>query len=128
MPLITEEEIHALPDSDLSVLGDIPNSKPSGPLPKWEGDEISLGIDEKGNVTLGDDPVAREQLSAALKRLKAASEKKKHRLLVTLVTQEQTQYRDITFVLDQLSKAGIADVTFTVGSEDEKREKKHTVK
>ena len=87
-------------------------------------DEIIISIDEEGVVTMNeeefDDPKSKKlpSLTLALARLKQDADARGSKVLVTLQTEEQAKYERIIDVMNALALAKIANVTFTVGSED----------
>ena len=87
-------------------------------------DEIIISIDEEGTVTMNeeefDDPKNKKlpALTLALARLKQDADARGSKVLVTLQTEEQAKYERIIDVMNALAVAKIANVTFTVGSED----------
>lgn len=85
-------------------------------------DEIAVKIEDDGQVYLNEEPtdspeakVLRE-LAGSLKDLKTSSDAAKSKVLVTVYASEQAKYERVVFVLDALSVAGIADVTFQAGA------------
>jgi len=80
-----------------------------------EDDTVSMNEEEMGQP--GDKPL--RQLTDDLIRLRKEADGRGSKVLVTVQTEEQTKYYRIIDVLDSLSRAGIANVTFTVGSEDQ---------
>ena len=83
-----------------------------------ETDESVVRLDEKGVLQINGHAVAKEQVVAALSKLKTETAKIHHKLLITLVVSEQTKYKDVTELMDLIKKADISDVTFTIGSEE----------
>lgn len=87
-------------------------------------DEIIIHIDEDGIVLMNDEEFDTPQdktlptLTNALIRLKQDADARGSKVLVTLQTEEQAKYERIIDVMNALAKAQIANVTFTVGSED----------
>ncbi len=86
-------------------------------------DEITIGIAEDGTVTMNeqefDTPKAKAlpRLTESLIRAQESSKRQNQKVLVTLQAEEQASYERIIDVLNSLHKAGIQNVTFTVGSE-----------
>lgn len=90
-------------------------STPRTPLAEedWP-DEVFLSLSEKGEVSLNEEPVS-DLPQALAKLLKDAGKRK---LIVTLEAHPKSSLEQVTQTLDALKKAGIANVTFTVGSEE----------
>jgi biopolymer transport protein ExbD len=88
-------------------------------------DEIIIAVSEDDTVSMNDEEVgqpgdkALKSMTDDLIRLRKEAEGRGSKVLVTLQTEEQTKYYRIIDVLDALSRAQIANVTFTVGSEDQ---------
>jgi biopolymer transport protein ExbD len=85
-------------------------------------DEISVRIDDDGQVYLNDDPLDTPEakllpeLANSLKQLQESSEASKSKVLVTIYANELARYERVIDVLDALSRAKISDVTFQAGS------------
>jgi biopolymer transport protein ExbD len=86
-------------------------------------DEIAIRIEDDGQVYLNEDPldttdVTSEQgkllpeLASNLNQLRESSEASKADVLVTIYANEQAKYERVVDVLDALSRAKIANVTF----------------
>ncbi|MEZ0387553.1 MAG: ExbD/TolR family protein [Verrucomicrobium sp.] len=87
-------------------------------------DEILINISEDGAVAMNDeefdsatDPKL-PSLTDSLIKLKKDADLRGSKVLVTLQTEEQTKYDRIIQVMNSLAAARIANVTFTVGSEE----------
>ena len=87
-------------------------------------DEIIIDIDEDGIVLMNEEEFDTPQdkalptLTNALARLKEDADARGSKVLVTIQSAEQAKYERIIDVMNSLAKAKIANVTFTVGSED----------
>lgn len=77
-------------------------------------DEVSLSLSETGAPSINDESAS--DLPKALEQLIKSAGKRK--LIVTVVAHEKTPYSRVIDILDALAKAGIKDVTFTVGIEE----------
>jgi biopolymer transport protein ExbD len=89
-------------------------------------DEIIINLAENGEVLLNDepmDPVGKHlmpRLTAALMRLKQASDAAKTPALVTIIAEPEASYARLVDTLDALAAAEITNVTVTdSASEDE---------
>ena len=88
------------------------------PLP----DEIAIRIEDDGQVYLNDDPLDTPEnknlpeLAGNLSQLRESSEASKAEVLVTIYANEQAKYERVVDVLDALSRAKIANVTFQAGA------------
>ena len=87
-------------------------------------DETIISVAEDGEVALNDEPVDSptatdlKQLKTSLKMLKQNATDSKNQLVVTIVSEPLAKYSRVVDVLDALSYAQIANVTFTVGAEE----------
>jgi biopolymer transport protein ExbD len=103
----------------------LPSSTPTEAKDVDTPDEIIIAISEDDTVSMNDEEMGQpgdkplRQLTEDLTRLRKDAENRGSKVLVTLQTEEQTKYYRIIDVLDSLSRAQIANVTFTVGSEDQ---------
>lgn len=85
-------------------------------------DEISVMIEDDGQVYLNDDPLDSPteknlvELASSLIQLKQASESANSKVLVTVYANELAKYERVVDVLDALTRAQITDVTFQAGS------------
>lgn len=85
-------------------------------------DEIAIRIDDEGQVYMNDDPLDSPttkdllELTGNLNSLREASDASKSKVLVTIYADELAHYERVVDVLDALSRAKIADVTFQAGS------------
>lgn len=108
-------------EKDLSLKLPDPGD-PTKPV-KFPAEEITIGIEEDGTVTLNDAALdspkdkALPMLTRALLRTADSSARQKQQVLVTIQAEEQASYERIIDVLNVLQKAAIQNVTFTVGSE-----------
>ncbi|CAN5697258.1 hypothetical protein BH11VER1_BH11VER1_15950 [soil metagenome] len=87
-------------------------------------DEIIIAIAEDDSVVMNEEEFDTPQdkklplLTNNLIRLKKDADARGSKVLVTLQTEEQAKYERIIDVMNALAKAQIANVTFTVGSEE----------
>lgn len=87
-------------------------------------DEIIIKIAEDDTVVMNEEEFDGAQdtklplLTNNLIRLKKDADARGSKVLVTLQTEEQAKYKRIIDVMNALAKAKIANVTFTVGSEE----------
>lgn len=85
-------------------------------------DEIAIRIEDDGQVYLNDDPLDTPEnknlpeLAGNLDQLRQSSEASKSEVLVTIYANEQSKYERVVDVLDALSRARIANVTFQAGA------------
>lgn len=90
----------------------------STPMP----DEIAIRIEDDGQVYLNEDPLdapenkGLPELASNLNQLRESSEASKAEVLVTIYANEQAKYERVVDVLDALSRARIANVTFQAGA------------
>jgi len=90
----------------------------STPLP----DEIAIRIEEDGQVYLNeemyDTPLVKElpDLTNSLMQLQQSSKASNSVVLVTIYANEQAKYERLIEVLDSLTRAEIANVTFQAGA------------
>ncbi len=88
-------------------------------------DDIIIGIDKTGQVTLNDDNVDTPnstdlpQLKVNLARLKEASDAAKSQAVVTIVSDEDAKFGRTVNVLDSLAYAKISTVTFSLSDSGE---------
>lgn len=86
-------------------------------------DEISINIDEDGQVYLNDDPLDGPdtkdlpELAGNLNQLRESSEASQSDVLVTIYAADLARYERVVDVLDALSRARISNVTFQAGAE-----------
>jgi biopolymer transport protein ExbD len=103
----------------------LPSSTPSEAKDVDTPDEIIIAVSEDDTVSMNDEEMGQPgdkrllQLTEDLTRLRLDATNRGSKVLVTLQTEEQTKYYRIIDVLDSLARAKIANVTFTVGSEDQ---------
>lgn len=82
--------------------------------------DIAIGVDEDGTITLNDevfDSASSKELpalTATLRRLKAAADQQHDQVLVSVAAEQDARYERIVDALNALSKAQIANVTFSV--------------
>jgi len=90
-------------------------------------DEIAIRIEDDGQVFLNEDPLDNTdtvtpqgkllpELADNLRLLRETSEASKAEVLVTIYANEQAKYERVVDVLDALSRAKIANVTFQAGA------------
>ena len=97
---------------------------PTMDTPQEMPDEIIVGVEETGSVTLNDeefdspDNKALPNFTATVMRLKEEADNRNAKVLVTIQAEEQAKYERVIDVLNSLAKARIANVTFTVGSDE----------
>lgn len=93
------------------------------PLP----DEIAIRIEDDGQVYLNEDPLDSTdtttpqgkllpELANNLNQLRESSEASNSVVLVTIYANEQAKYERVVDVLDALTRAKIANVTFQAGA------------
>jgi biopolymer transport protein ExbD len=87
-------------------------------------DEITVGVEEAGNVTLNEeelDPPESKLMPNfinTMARLRQEADGRKAKVLVTIQAEEQAKYDRVIDVLNALAKAQVSNVTFTVGGEE----------
>ena len=87
-------------------------------------DEIAIRIEEDGQVYLNEEPLDTPQikelpeLANSLSQLKQSSIASRSEVLVTIYANEQARYERVIEVLDALTRAKIANVTFQAGAPD----------
>ncbi len=87
-------------------------------------DELTIAITEDGTVTMNeeefDTPSDKKlpRLTSDLIKLKKDADARGDKVLITLQTEEQTKYERIIDVLNSLAQAQIANITFTVGTDE----------
>jgi len=102
----------------------LPGIAPSTPTDeKVAPDEITVGVEESGAVTLNEEELdtpdnkALPNFTSSLMRLKQEADNRGAKVLVTIQAEEQAKYERVIDVLNSLAKAKVANVTFTVGSD-----------
>ncbi len=86
-------------------------------------DEIAIRIEDDGQVYLNEDPLdstdttsdkgkSLPELATNLNQLRESSDASKAEVLVTIYANEQAKYERVVDVLDALTRAKIANVTF----------------
>lgn len=86
--------------------------------------EVMLGVGEDGTITLNgesfDSSASKDlpALTATLQRLKALTDRNHDRVLVSVTAEPDARYERICDVLNAVTKASIADITFTVDREE----------
>lgn len=87
-------------------------------------DEISIRIEDDGQVYLNDDPVDSPtqaqlpELTGNLVQLKKASDDAKSKVLVTIYASTTSTYQRAMDVMNSLGVAGISSVTFQAGGDE----------
>jgi biopolymer transport protein ExbD len=81
-------------------------------------DEVIVGIEESGHVTLNEEEMGLAAFTANMTRLNQESQSRHAKVLVTLQAQEQAKYERIIDVIDSLAKAGVSNLTFAIGGEE----------
>jgi len=102
----------------------LPGIAPASPTEEKEmPDEIIVGVEESGAVTLNEEELdaadnkVLPNFTASLARLKQEADNRGAKVLVTIQAEEQAKYERVIDVLNSLAKAKVANVTFTVGSD-----------
>jgi biopolymer transport protein ExbD len=96
---------------------------PNADAPKEMPDEIIVGVEETGSVTLNeeefDSPTDKKlpNFTSTLMRLKQEADNRNAKVIVTIQAEEQATYERVIDVLNALAVAKVANVTFTVGSD-----------
>ncbi|MDH4454595.1 MAG: biopolymer transporter ExbD [Verrucomicrobiota bacterium] len=96
---------------------------PSDEAPKEMPDEIIVGVEESGSVTINeeefDGPTDKKlpNFTATLARLKQEADNRNAKVIVTISAEEQATYERVVDVLNALAVAKVANVTFTVGGD-----------
>lgn len=96
---------------------------PNADAPKEMPDEIIVGVEETGSVTLNeeefDGPTDKKlpNFTSTLMRLKQEADNRNAKVIVTIQAEEQATYERVIDVLNALAVAKVANVTFTVGSD-----------
>jgi biopolymer transport protein ExbD len=87
-------------------------------------DEITVGVEESGHVTLNEEEMdtpdnhALPMFTANMTRLNQEAKNRNAKVLVTIQAQEQAKYERVIDVINAMAKAGVSNLTFTVGSEE----------
>lgn len=95
----------------------------SADAPQEMPDEIIVGVEESGVVTLNeeefDTPTDKKlpNFTSTLMRLKQEADNRNAKVIVTIQAEEQATYERVIDVLNSLAVAKVANVTFTVGSD-----------
>jgi biopolymer transport protein ExbD len=96
---------------------------PSADAPQEMPDEIIVGVEESGSVTINeeefDGPMDKKlpNFTATLARLKQEADNRNAKVIVTISAEEQATYERVIDVLNALAVAKVANVTFTVGGD-----------
>jgi len=97
---------------------------PSGIAAPDDLDEVILAVNEDGSVLMNEEEMSANAdgkltaLTSSLSRLKQDADARGSKVIATIQTEEQARYQRVMDVMASLSKAGISDVTFTVGQQD----------
>lgn len=108
-------------ERELSI--QLPKSCDSGKTVTFPAEEITIGIENDGAVTMNEEVFDSPQdkklpaLTRTLQRVAISSARQQQKVLVTLQAEEQASYERIIDVLNSLYKAAITNVTFVVGQE-----------
>jgi biopolymer transport protein ExbD len=87
-------------------------------------DEIIVGVEETGDITLNEELMdapgskAMPNFVNAMSRLRQEADGRKSKVLVTIQAAEQAKYDRVVDVLNSLAQAKVSNVTFTVGGQD----------
>lgn len=110
---------------EMELKSQLPGVAPaSAEAPQEMPDEITVGVEESGAVTLNEeelDPIGDKKLlnlTNTLKRLKQEADNRSAKVIVTIQAEEQAKYERVIDVLNALAVARIANVTFTVGGDE----------
>ena len=97
---------------------------PSADAPQEMPDEIIVGVEESGAVTLNEEEFDSNRpdkklpdFTSTLMRLKQEADNRNAKVIVTIQAEEQATYERVIDVLNALAVAKVANVTFTVGSD-----------
>jgi biopolymer transport protein ExbD len=96
---------------------------PSADAPQEMPDEIIVGVEESGSVTINeeefDGPTDKKlpNFTATLARLKQEADNRNAKVIVTISAEEQATYERVIDVLNALAVAKVANVTFTIGGD-----------
>ncbi len=88
---------------------------------KMPASEVSIGVGEAGDISLNDGLLAAPDdhhllaLHSALHRLHEQSAMLEDKILVTIDAEPQASYQRLIEVLGALGRAGLSNVTFSVG-------------
>jgi hypothetical protein len=114
--LITEKQVRDRPDLDFDVFG---RASPEPAAKMKDVDDVTLHIAADGAIKVDGKVVSNVELDKSLSALVTRAEQRKHKLLITLQTDEQAKYERIEEVMNALAKAGIGNVSFTAGTGDQ---------
>lgn len=95
----------------------------SADAPQEMPDEITVGVEESGVVTLNDEEFdsptdkALPNFTSTMMRLKQEADNRNAKVIVTIQAEEQATYERVIDVLNALAVAKVANVTFTVGGD-----------
>ncbi|MDB6118694.1 MAG: biopolymer transporter ExbD [Verrucomicrobiaceae bacterium] len=90
---------------------------------KMPASEVSIHVDEAGEISLNDGPLADpddrrlQALENALQRLHQQSTMLEDKILITVNAEPQASYQRVIEVLGVLNRAGLSNVTFSSGEE-----------
>jgi biopolymer transport protein ExbD len=100
----------------------LPGTTESTDTPTSMPDEISIVVEDDGQVYLNDDPLDSPEsddlpaLASNLYALKQSAEATQSEVLVTIYANELAKYERVVEVLDALTRAQITNVTFQAGA------------
>jgi biopolymer transport protein ExbD len=87
-------------------------------------DEVTVVVEEGDSVTLNEEELdaptdhKMRNFVATMMRLKAESDNRGAKVLVTIQAEEQAKYERVIDVLNALAKSQVSNVTFTVGGDE----------
>lgn len=102
----------------------LPGTEASTTEPVVTPDEVSVLIEEDGQVYMNDEPMdtpdSKElpQLASSLSQLEQSSRQMDSKLLVTIYANEVSKYQRVVDVFDALSRAQVSNVTFQASMPD----------
>lgn len=110
---------------EMELKSQLPGIAPASPdAPQEMPDEITVGVEESGAVTLNEEELDQPgdkvmpNFINTLKRLKQEADNREAKVIVTIQAEEQAKYERVIDVLNALAVARIANVTFTVGGDE----------
>jgi biopolymer transport protein ExbD len=109
---------------EMELKSQLPGMAPvSLDAPQEMPDEIIVGVEEAGYVTLNeeefDSPTDKKlpNFTATLMRLKQEADNRNAKVIVTIEAEEQATYERVIDVLNALTVAKVSNVTFSVGGD-----------
>lgn len=110
---------------EMELKSQLPGVAPaSADAPQEMPDEIIVGVEESGAVTLNEEELDQitdkkmTNFTNTLKRLKQEADNRNAKVIVTIQAEEQAKYERVIDVLNSLAVARIANVTFTIGGDE----------